>query len=205
MENIKKPTFDIDLDFADRSQLLKLITYTPARIETALGETKMHNSGVYVTPVPTDPVNGMCSFDHKKAEELGYIKLDLLNQSVYKLIKNQEHLTKLMNQPVNWDKLQDAAIIKKLIHVSNYSGLIKKLPEPIDSIEKLAMFISLVRPGKKHLQGLYWNEIRQSIWEKTDIGYFFKHSHAISYALLVTLHLKLLEEQEPDQSDTKVS
>jgi len=44
---------DVDLDFANREDILKLIQYTPARQSNG----KKHNSGVYVTDIPYDPVN----------------------------------------------------------------------------------------------------------------------------------------------------
>ena len=42
---------DIDIDFADRESILKLIQYTPARQMTQ-GQVRRHNSGVYVTDIP---------------------------------------------------------------------------------------------------------------------------------------------------------
>jgi hypothetical protein len=49
---------DIDIDLANRDQLLKLIPATVARQDTQ-GQTRRHNSGVYVTDIPWDPVNGV--------------------------------------------------------------------------------------------------------------------------------------------------
>ena len=39
---------DIDIDFADRTSVLKHISHTPARLETG----KRHNTGVYFTDIP---------------------------------------------------------------------------------------------------------------------------------------------------------
>jgi hypothetical protein len=47
---------DIDIDLADRDQLLTLIKYTAAR-QTSQDQIRRHNSGVYVTDIPLDPVN----------------------------------------------------------------------------------------------------------------------------------------------------
>ena len=47
---------DIDLDFADREAVLKLIQHTPAR-QIVNDQVRRHNSGVYVTDIPYDPVN----------------------------------------------------------------------------------------------------------------------------------------------------
>ena len=81
---------DIDIDFADRNQLLELIQHTPAR-QLHQGQVRRHNSGVYVTDIPTDPVNRCAAIDYETAEQLGYFKIDLLNMSVYQLITSPEH------------------------------------------------------------------------------------------------------------------
>lgn len=186
------PSTDIDLDFGNRQEILDLISYTPAILK--LG--KKHNSGIYVTAVPQDVIHGMASIDYETAEELGYFKLDILNQSVYKLVKSPEHLEELLAKPINWKKLHEPDFVKKLIHIGNYADLIKQLPEPITDIEHLAMFLAIIRPGKKHLQRLPWNIIEKSVWDKEDEGYTFKKSHAVSYAILCGLHMNILEEQE---------
>ena len=76
---------DIDLDFADRDQVLALIPHVPARLNV---EGRRHNSGVYVTDIPTDPVNRCAAIDYETAEQRGYFKLDFLNMSVYQLVRD---------------------------------------------------------------------------------------------------------------------
>jgi hypothetical protein len=68
------------------------------------------------------------------------------------------------------------------------------MPEPIDGIPRLAMFLAIIRPGKKHLQGKTWKEVAKTVWDKGNDGYTFKKSHAIAYAHLVVVHMNLLEE-----------
>ena len=183
--------FDIDLDFANRSEILNLFDHTPAILEDG---TK-HLTGVYVSAIPQNPITGLASIDYKKAEELGYFKIDFLNQSLYKLIKSPEHLENLLAKETNWSKLKDKNFVKRLIHLGNYADLISCLPEPIDSIEKLAMCLAIIRPGKKHLQGLPWNIVEKTVWDKDDSqGFIFKRPHAISYSLLLVLNMNLLEE-----------
>ena len=183
---------DIDLDFGDRNEILSHIEYTPAILENGT----RHLSGIYVTAIPQNPITGMCSFDYKKAEELGYFKLDILNQSVYKLVKSPKHLEELLSKKPNWKRLLDEDFVSKLIHIGNYGDLIKRLPEPITAIEHLAMFLSIIRPGKKHLQGLPWDIVSKTVWDRNlDEGYSFRKAHAISYSLLVGIHMNLLEEQ----------
>ena len=81
---------DIDIDLANRDQLLALIQTTAAR-QVTQGQVREHNSGVYVTDIPYDPVNACAAIDYETAEQLGYFKIDLLNMTVYKLIRDQAH------------------------------------------------------------------------------------------------------------------
>ena len=68
------------------------------------------------------------------------------------------------------------------------------MPEPIDSIPRLAMFLAIIRPGKKHLIGNTWAEIAKTVWDKAEDGYTFKKSHSIAYAHLVVVHMNLLNQ-----------
>jgi hypothetical protein len=182
---------DIDLDFGNRNEILSHIDYTPAVLDNG----SKHLSGIYVTAVPRNPITDLASIDYKMAEDLGYFKIDILNQSVYKLVKSPEHLEHLLSREVNWSRLKDENFVKQLIHIGNYYDLISKLPQPITSIEELALFLAIIRPGKKYLQGLPWDIVRKTVWdrENTD-GYAFRKSHALSYSILVTLHMAILEE-----------
>jgi len=62
----------------------------------------------------------------------------------------------------------------------------------------LAMFLALIRPGKRHLIGSSWAEISKTIWDKGDDGYVFKKSHSLAYSHLVVVHMNLLCEQEKE-------
>jgi hypothetical protein len=154
---------------------------------------RKHATGVHITEIPYDPVNNMAAIDYKEAENRGYFKLDLLNVHVYDQVSSEEHLIKLMREP-NWALLSDPIFVEKLIHLSNHYNSIKKMPEPINSIPRLAMFLAAIRPGKKHLIGLPWAEVAKTVWEKDSAEYTFKKSHAISYSWLVAVHMNLLSE-----------
>lgn len=182
---------DIDIDFADRDSILKHIRHVPAAMRNVKPMRK-HATGVYVTDIPYDAIHDMANIDYSIAEDRGYIKLDLLNVFVYTKIKNEEHLNEMMHEP-NWVKLYDKSFVEKLIHLSNHYSSIQKMPEPINSIPRLAMFLALLRPGKKHLIGLSWKEVAETVWDKGADGYSFKKSHAIAYAQLVVVHMNLLE------------
>lgn len=181
---------DIDIDFGDRDSLLKLIKHTPAAMRN-VNPMRKHNTGVYITDVPYDPVNDMASIDYTVADKRGYFKLDLLNVHVYNQVRDEKHLLELMREP-DWNKLSDPVFVEKLIHLNNQYYNLQKMPEPVDSITRLAMFLAIIRPGKKHLIGERWVDINKTVWDKGTDGYTFKKSHAISYSWLVAVHMNLL-------------
>jgi hypothetical protein len=183
---------DVDIDFADRQSVIDLIKCTPARQNA---EGRKHNSGVYVTPIPRDASNGCASIDYETAETRGYFKLDLLNQSVYTLIRDQQHYDEMLAQQPYWTKLQDKQFCERVVHIGNYHDLIVAMKP--DSVQRMAAFISIIRPGKAHLQGKPWADVFATVWDGDDsAGFVFKKSHAVSYAKLVALHINLLCEQE---------
>ena len=181
---------DIDIDFADREQVLRLLNVTPASIIRD-GKLTKHNTGVYATDIPVDPFSGSASLDYQAAEDRGYMKLDLLNVHVYKLIEDETHLIKLMQEP-DWTKLYDPSICAQLIHINNHLDTLLKMPEPVDSIPRLAMFLAVIRPGKRHLIGKTWKDVGLTVWDKVEGEYSFKKAHAIAYAQLVVVNLNLL-------------
>jgi len=186
---------DIDIDFADRETVLKLIQHIPAR-QSINEQVRRHNSGVYVTDIPFDPVNQCAAINYEEAEQRGYFKIDFLNMSVYQLVKNPEHYDQMIKTTPTWTRLwTDNAWASRLVHVGNYTELLKSM-QP-DSITRMAAFISIIRPGKAHLQNKDWNTVFADVWNGDDSrGYTFKKSHAISYAVLVALHMNLLNEAD---------
>jgi hypothetical protein len=192
IQKLKSFKSDIDIDFADREQVLDLLNVTPASIIRD-GKLTRHNTGVYATDIPLDPFSGSASLDYQAAEARGYMKLDLLNVHVYKQVKNEEHLVKLMQEP-DWAKLYDPAICAQLIHINNHYDTLLKMPEPVDSIPRLAMFLAVIRPAKRHLIGRTWKEVADTVWDKVEGEYSFKKAHAIAYAQLVVVNLNLLSE-----------
>lgn len=184
---------DIDIDFADRESILKLIDSTPAR-QIHQGQVRRHNSGVYVTDIPYDPVNQCAAIDYESAEQRGYFKIDFLNMTVYNLVKSPEHYAQMQAQEPPWLRLwTDPEWAQQLAHIGNYTQLLGTMRP--DSIPRMAAFISIIRPGKAHLQNRPWAEVFESVWDGDDSkGYTFKKAHAISYAALVALHMNLLNQ-----------
>jgi len=181
---------DIDIDLGDRDKLLAHIKHTPAAIRK--DNVKKHPTGVYTTEIPYDPINEVSALDYAVAENRGYFKLDILNVHLYNQIKDENHLIEMMKEP-DWNMLRDRTVVEKLIHIGNHYSTLMKMPEPINSIPRLAMFLALIRPGKKHLLGLPWSEVTKSIWQKEEGTYSFKKSHAIAYAQLVVVNMNLIK------------
>ena len=131
---------DIDIDFANRDHVLKLIQHTPARQSNG----RKHNSGVYVTDIPQDPINQCAALDYETAEARGYFKLDFLNMSVYQLVKDPVHYESMLTTTPPWERLwKDREWARQLVHVGNYTDLLANMRP--DSIPRMAAFISIMR------------------------------------------------------------
>ena len=184
---------DIDIDFLDRTKALEVIKHVPAAIQEKDGTFKKHNTGVYCHSIPYNPVTGLASFDYKEAEDRKYFKLDFLNVNVYKGVRNEEHLTNLMNQEPLWDLLQQDEFTNLLFHVNGHGHVLRMLKPK--NIEELAACLAIIRPAKKHLLEKPWNEIFLEVWTKpTTDEYYFKKAHAIAYAHVIVVQMNLICE-----------
>ena len=185
---------DIDIDFADRNKALDIIKHVDASLD---GTFKKHNTGIYCTNIPYNPLTGISTIDYKTAEARGYFKIDFLNVSAYNGVKNEEHLVHLLNTEPMWELMEAKELCDQLFHINGYHDLVKRLRPR--SIVELAMFLALLRPGKKHLipvcEEKGFEAIKDEIWVKTDDAYFFKKSHAISYASVIVVQLNLICER----------
>lgn len=183
---------DIDIDFLNRTAVLDIIEHIPASLE----DGKKHNTGAYCHTIPINPLSGNAAINYKTAEDRGYFKIDFLNVSAYQGVRSEEHLVELLAAEPLWDLLEDAAACDQLFHINGYHQLVAKLKPR--SIEQLAMFLALLRPGKKHLIPICEKEgfqsIQNEIWTKTDDAYFFKKAHAVAYAHVIIIQLNLLCE-----------
>ena len=180
---------DIDIDFADRDIILSQIEHRVAKLNTG----KKHNTGVYAMEIPHNPIDNLATVEHKAADERGYFKLDFLNVSIYKDVRDNEHLTQLMERTPLWQLLEHADFSDKVFHLNGHSELLKQLKP--SSVIQLAATLAIIRPAKKHLAGSSWNSILQEVWIKPEEGYYFKKAHAISYATACVVHMNLLCEQ----------
>jgi len=186
---------DIDIDMANRDLALAVLDHTPASI---LRDSKLvkHNTGIHVTDIPVDPELGISAIEYKSAQDRGYIKLDLLNVSVYQQISSEAELDHLMTQEPEWERLYDPEFCRQVIHIGGHYETLIKMPEAVNSIPRLAMFLAVIRPAKRHLIGLPWKEVAKTIWEKDINGeYGYKQSHGVAYAHLVAVHMNLLTKR----------
>jgi hypothetical protein len=155
---------------------------------------RKHASGIYPCNIPYDPINAMAAISYEEAEKRGYFKLDILNVHVYEKVKSEEHLVSLMREP-DWSMLNDRKIVEQLIHLNGQFDNIRKMPEPINNIPRLAMFLAVIRPAKRHLIGKQWKEVNETVWDKGSDGYSFKKSHSLGYSWLVAVHMNLIKEE----------
>ena len=151
---------DIDIDFADRTEVLGKLKHRIARLD----EKKKHNTGVYVTEIPHNPVDMLSTIDYESAEDRGYFKLDFLNVSIYEKVKDEDHLKELMNKEPLWELLETKDFCDLVFHVSGHHSLIKKL-KPKNK-EQLAAVLAIIRPAKRHLQDSSWEDIFKEVWVK---------------------------------------
>jgi len=185
---------DIDIDFGNREDILQHIKHVSAR-KLHQGKPERHNSGVYVQPIPFDPTLDASALHFKDADERGYFKIDFLNVSVYQHIKSPEHYQEMLDREIPWHRLKEKEFVEQIIHISNYPRQVAECMP--DSIPRMAMFLSALRPAKKHLLGRPWAEIAETVWLKGEDEYAFKHAHAIAYAVLVGLHMNIIDTMAP--------
>lgn len=181
---------DIDIDFANRDAVLQKLQHRVARLDNG----KKHNTGIYVTEVPHNPIDNLSTIDYKTAEARGYFKLDFLNVHIYKDVKNEEHLQLLMEREPLWELLKHEEFVDQVFHLTGNADVVKFLAPK--NIEQLAATLAIIRPSKRHLLTKSWDQIFKEIWlVPEDGGYYFKKAHAFSYAMAVIVHMNLLCEQ----------
>ena len=181
---------DIDIDFANRDIVLSTLKHRVAKLDSG----KKHNTGVYATEVPHNPVDNISTIEHKTAEERGYFKLDFLNVSIYKDVRDEAHLQELMEKEPIWQLLEHKDFVDKVFHLSGHDSLLKQLKPT--SVQQLAATLAIIRPAKRHLANESWEKIMEEVWIKPTNGdYFFKKAHAFAYALSVVVHMNLICEQ----------
>lgn len=184
---------DIDIDFADRDHALQGLKYVPAMQIDQFGKKSRHNVGVYFQDAPVDPLTGLCAFDYNATGDLGYFKIDFLNVvSIYGKVRDEDHLDGLVAREPEWSLLEFERVVDRLNHINGHYDVVQRIKP--QSVEDLAIVIAILRPGKSHLIGRTRPEIDAEIWEPTN-AYYYKRSHAIAYAVSLTVQLNLLTDE----------
>ena len=180
---------DIDIDFADRNIILSNLKHRVAKLDSG----KKHNTGVYATEIPHNPIDNLATIEHKTADERGYFKLDFLNVSIYKDVRDEAHLQQLMETEPQWDLLQHDDFNNLVFHVAGHGTVLRSMKPT--TVEQLAAVLAMIRPAKRYLIGKEWTTVMKEVWTKPTNGeYYFKKAHAFSYAMAVVVHMNLLVE-----------
>ena len=183
---------DIDIDFTDREQALKLFKHTVAS-RNDNGRLVKHNTGVYLHEVPVDAVTGLCSVPYEQAEEQEFFKIDFLNVGLYNGVRNEEHLKQLMETEPLWDLLLQDEFVDLLFHLNGHGAILRKTCPT--SVAQLAAVLAMIRPAKRNLIGKSWPEIMTEVWTKPETNdYYFKKSHATAYAVAIVVQMNLICE-----------
>ncbi len=184
---------DIDIDFADRTLVLDKLKHVAASIKESNDTFKKHNTGVYCTSIPYNPLTNQATIDYKDAEDRGYFKIDFLNVGIYEKIKDESELVRLMEIEPIWELLEDDSFTNLLFHVNGHGSILREMKPK--NIEQLGAVLAMIRPAKRYLIGKEWTTVMKEVWTKPENGeYYFKKSHAIAYATAVVVQMNQICE-----------
>lgn len=183
---------DIDMDFPTAFKPATVFDWTRASL-VKNDYLSPHPCGVYPQNIPLDHLTNLAAIPYVEAEELGYIKVDMLHLQVYDHFETREEITELLKIEPDWGLLQIPTEQKKLFQLSNHGDVLTIIKPK--SIEELADVLAIIRPGKKPLAKLYRSNLeatRKALYSKDDKGYAFKKAHSIAYAMVIVLQLHLI-------------
>jgi len=186
---------DIDIDF---NTLFSAKDIFPNAIRASMvqeGILRPHQVGVYFQPIPKDKITGLAAIPYDKAEDFGFLKIDLLHFSALDQLSSKEGVRELVRMPPDWNLLMVPSAVKKLAHIGSYYDLISTINPK--SIQELADILALIRPGKAaYLEDYLLDRAvtRLELYKKPKDGkYYFKKSHAVAYAHTIVLQLHLIK------------
>ena len=117
----------------------------------------------------------------------------MLNVNIYEYVSNEAHLNRLLEREPDWDLLLHKEIVEQLFHIHDHYDIVAQMQPK--SIDQLAMVLAIIRPAKRQLLGESWQTIQEQVWSKPkDNSYYFKKSHAVSYAYAIIVQLNSLCE-----------
>lgn len=183
--------FDIDIDVQSKTNREKY-GVCASIYNKDLEKFLPHPSGIYLDTVPVDTMTGRCSISYDDPKCESFLKVDLLNNTIYDGFATKEDVLTAANEPVDWSLFMQQSVVERLPHLSKHFDVVQKV-EPTH-IEDLADILALIRPGKIELldEYLYYNrqQVRRKLYKRPlNGGMYFKKSHAIAYAVSIIVFL----------------
>ena len=188
-------TFDIDIDVEPTVDKSKYGTRASLYNEEQLVLVP-HPSGYFLPSkdrikedVPVDPETGLSALEAKEGEDLGFFKVDLLNNTSYQEFESKEQLLKSLEgeDEFDWSVFEDKNVVEQLPHIHKHFSIVRQVAPK--SIEEIADVLALIRPGKTELLDLYLKDkekARKRLYKRPlNGGMYFKKSHALAYAHMI--------------------
>ena len=186
---------DVDIDFQTTFDPLDYFDEAIRASMVRDGELVKHPAGVYFQAIPKDALTNFAAIPYKAAEDLGYFKFDCLHLTILDHFGNKDEIRQLINIEPDWMLLESAVQVQKLFQLSKHYDLVSQVKPK--TVQELADCVSLIRPGKRFLLDAYLKNrdaIRTELYRRDpDAKYYFKRSHAVSYALTIVLQLHLIK------------
>lgn len=187
---------DVDIDFQTTFDPLDYFNEAiRASMVNKDAQLIKHPAGVYFQAISPDSVTGFAAVPYKDAEDLGYFKFDFLHLAILDYFDSKDEIRQLIKIEPDWLLLESAVHVQKLFQLSKHYDLVSQVKP--HSVQELADCIALIRPGKRFLLDAYVenrNAIRTELYRRDpEAKYYFKKSHAISYALTIVLQLHLIK------------
>ncbi len=188
---------DIDIDLPSSFTAVKTFPTCVRASMVVKDQLTSHPCGVYFQNIPVDKITGFSAIPYKEAEDLKYTKIDFLHLTLLDSIKSKDEIRDLIRKTPDWELLQDDQCVQQLFQIHGHAKLLKQLKPK--SVIELADAIALIRPGKRHLIEQYKlnkQSVREQLYARPteSVGsgsYYFKKSHAVSYALTIVVQLHL--------------
>lgn len=186
---------DVDIDIQTDFNPKEVLN---AKIASMVQDGKLlkHQAGCYLQNIPLDPITGLSAIPYKEAERLGYMKFDFLHlPSILDYFKSKKEIRHLINKEPDWSLLEHKSVVDKLFQLRNHFDIVNQIKPK--SVQELADCVALIRPGKRNLLKAYRknkeNTRKVLYQEPIDGGYYYKKSHAVSYAFNIVLQLHLIK------------
>lgn len=192
---------DIDIDTASLNvkEIFKDRITFASIVEN--GEIKKHNVGIYFQNIPKDKVTDLAAIPYNKAEEFGYLKIDILNLNLLSQFKSKNEIRKLLKIEPDWKMLEDETVVKQLFHLHKHFDIVYQVKPK--SISDLSDVLALIRPGKIKLLSKYLinpDSVREELHTKRDKS-DLRRSHSLPYAMLIVLNLHLIKINNDNEQD----